>query len=152
VLSSRQFGQLSGELRSKGGFSVNIHTGERPTSGIMVSDLQGERSMPLRGTTGAHIQAYAEENKGKRLRGPNRYLGGWAQRDVRPQQAVLDRSTRYPDTPLGRSKGYVRMVANVQKAAYDVGKDSYIQNPARQGTADVGIEKIMRRMRGENVA
>lgn len=143
----RLFSQLSGELRSKGGFSVNLHTGERPSSGIMVSDLVGEKSRPLRGTTGAHIQAYAAQNKGKRLRGPNRFLGGWADQDVKPAQAVLDRSTRYPDTPLGRSKGYVRMVANVQKAAYDVGKDAYIANPAHQPDP----VKWAKRIRGQNV-
>ena len=147
MLSPRQFGQLSGELRSKGGFSVNIHTGERPTSGIMVSDLKGERSRPLRGTTGQHIQEYAEENKGKRLRGQQRYLGGWADRDATPHQAVLDRSTRHPDTPLGRSRGYVRMVANFQKSAYDVGKDSYINNPAHMDDP----AKRMARIQGKNV-
>jgi len=150
VLSSQQFGELAGELHTKGGFSVNVHTGERPTSGIMVSDLRGERQFP-KGATGPDIQAYAQENKGKRLqhtRQTQRYLGGWQE----GKTSYLDRSTRYPDTPHGRARGYTRMVANYQQAAYDVGKDSYITNPARQGSADVGLEKTMRRMRGENVA
>lgn len=147
MLSHKQFGDLAGELHSKGGFSVNVHTGDRPTSGIMVSDLQGERSHPLGEVTGQHIQAYAEENKGRRLRGQQRYLGGWADRDVSPHQAVLDRSTRHPDTPLGRSRGYVRMVANFQKAAYDVGKDSYINNPAHMDDP----AKRMARIQGKNV-
>jgi hypothetical protein len=137
-------------LRSKGGFTVNVHTGERPTSGYVVADLQGERKMPLRGTTGRDIQAYAETKGGKRLTGPHRYLGGWADKGAKPQQAVLDRSTHYPETPWGQSKSYVRMVANFQKAAYHVtsatsGTD--IDNPAHMDDP----VKRMRRFRGENV-
>jgi len=150
ALNSEQFSGLAGELRTKGGFSINVHTGERPTSGIMVSDLRGERQYPG-GASGGDIRAYAEEQGGKRLqhtKTTQRFLGGWHEGDT----SYLDRSTRYPDTPHGRARGYVRMVANYQQAAYDVGKDSYITNPARQGAADVGLEKTMRRMRGENVA
>ena len=43
------------------------------------------------------------------------------------------------------------MVANLQKAAYDVGHDSYIDNPARQGSADRGPMGSLRRMSGQNV-
>lgn len=140
------FSQLSGELRSKGGFSVNVSTGERPTSGYMVSDVEGEKSRPLKTTRGRHIQAYAEEHKAK-LKGANRFLGGWAERDVKPQQAVLDRSTRYPETPLGHGQAYVNMVSNVQRSAYHVSKDAYIANPAYEADP----VKRMRRMQGRNV-
>ena len=147
ALSSQQFGDLAGELHTKGGFSINVHTGKRPTSGVMVSDMIGERQLPARQATGPAIQSYTEESKGKRLRGPNRFLGGWKEGDT----AYLDRSTRYPDTPHGQARGYVRMVANLQKAAYDVGHDSYIDNPARQGSADRGPMGSLRRMSGQNV-
>lgn len=148
MLSPRQFGGLSGELRSKGGFSVNIHTGERPTSGYMVSDLQGEQKRPLRGTTGRDIQAYAETKGGKRLSGPHRFLGGWADKEAKPQTAYLDRSTHYPESEWGHAKAYTRMVANFQKAAYHVTTDSEIKNPAHMDDP----VKRMRRLRGENVA
>ena len=151
MLSNQQFGELAGELRDKGGFSVNIHTGERPTSGVMVSDLRGERSQPLARTSGADIQSFAEENKGKRLRGPNRYLGGWADTEQKPSMAYIDRSTRYPNTPHGRARGYVRMVANFQKSAYDVGKGSLIPNPALPQDQPRNLERSMRRMQGQNV-
>jgi hypothetical protein len=151
MLSRQQFGDLAGELHTKGGFSVNIHTGERPTSGMMVSDLRGEKSMPLATTRGEDIQSFAEENKGKRLRGERRYLGGWADREQKPAMAYLDRSTRYPDTPHGQARGYVRMVANFQKSAYDVGKDAYIPNPAQPQDQPRDLQRSMRRMQGQNV-
>jgi hypothetical protein len=145
VLSPRQFGQLSEQLR-KGGFTANIHTGEQPTSGYVVSDLQGERSRPLRSTRGRHIEAYAREHEAA-LTGPERYLGGWARRHVRPQEAVLDRSTRYPETALGHSRAYVGMVANRQESMYQVSNRDYPENPAYEKDP----VKWMRRIQGRNV-
>jgi hypothetical protein len=114
----------------------------------MVSDMRGEQSHPLHGVTSQHIQDYAQQKGGKRLTGPHRFLGGWADKDVQPHQAVLDRSTRYPETPLGGSQAYVKMVANRQKAAYHVSKDSYIDNPAHEPDK----VKWARRIQGQNVA
>lgn len=139
-------------MRREGGFSVNIHTGEQPTSGYMVSDLRGERSKPLRHLTGKDIQDYAMQKGAKRLSGPHRYLGGWADRDVSPHTAYLDRSTHYPETDWGKSKAYVRMVANAQKSAYHVGQDAIIPNPAIPQDKPRDLGKIMRRMQGQNVA
>lgn len=116
----------------------------------MVSDLQGEQAMPLHGTAGRHIRAYAQEHQAA-LTGANRFLGGWADTDVRPSQAVLDRSTHYPETPLGQSQSYVKMVTNAQKSRYNVGKDRVESNPAIPGDQPRDLGKIMRRMKGENV-
>jgi hypothetical protein len=151
VLSSQQFGALAQELHTSGGFSVNVHTGERPTSGIMVSDLRGEHSQPLSTIGGRDIQSFAEQGKGKRLRGPNRYLGGWADTEQKPSMAYIDRSTRYGDNPLGQSQAYVRMVANQQKSAFDIGRGALIPNPAHPQDQPRNLQRSMRRMRGENV-
>jgi hypothetical protein len=145
MLSSQQFGDLAGELHTKGGFSVNVHTGERPQSGYMVSDLRGEKKMPLSEVQGSDIESYARQKKGKRLMGPHRFLGGWANQE--DANAYLDRSTHYPDTPWGQSKAYVRMVSNNQKAAFDVGRSREIPNPAYEGD----VRKRMARMQGQNV-
>jgi hypothetical protein len=146
MLSNQQFGGLSGELRRSGGFSVNVETGERPTSGIMVSDPGGEEQRPLRQTRGPDIKAYAQAHA-EHLKGGNRFLGGWKE----GRTAYLDRSTRYPAEGLGASHAYLAMVGNRQKAAYNVGTGQEISNPARQGRYDVDEMTSIRRMRGENV-
>jgi len=145
VLSKQQFGDLAQELRREGGFSVNVHTGERPSSGTMVSDPRGERKAPLAQTHGPDIEDYARTHA-QHLRGENRFLGGWKEGGT----AYLDRSTRYREGE--ESRAYVHMVTNRQKAAYNLTQDAEITNPARQGRYDVSEEKAMRRMRGENVA
>lgn len=117
----------------------------------MVSDLQGERSLPLRSTTGQDIAAYAGQKKGKRLTGPRRFLGGWADKDATPQRAVLDRSTHYPDTPLGDARSYVRMVKNAQKSRYVVHTEDVEPNPAMPQDQPRDLDKVMRRLKGENV-
>jgi hypothetical protein len=151
MLSPRQFGELGADLQSKGGFSVNINTGARPITGYMVSDPQGEEKRPLSATRGKHIEAYARQHE-QALQGPGRYLGGWADKDVAPHQAYLDRSTRYPESKLGRSQGFVNMVANFQKSMYHIDQDATVPNPAQPQDKPVDLAKSMRRMRGENVA
>jgi hypothetical protein len=151
VLNRHQFGQLSEALQRKGGFSINIHTGHEPTSGYMVADFGAERTRPLQTTRGHHIEAYARQHE-RALTGPNRYLGGWADTGVQPHEAALDRSTLYPETPVGHAQGYTNMVANFQKALYHVTTGKDITNPAQPQEGKVDALRSLRRMRGENVA
>jgi len=146
MLSRKQFSGLSHQLHDPnvGGFSVNMQTGKSPSSGIMVSDLAGEQKSPLSGTHGPDIEAYARANK-KHLAGKDRFMGGWANKGT----VYLDRSTRFPATPLGRAQGYVHTVANNQRAAYDIGADSDVFT--QPGFVE-DKRKAMRMLRGENVA
>jgi hypothetical protein len=148
VLNPRQFGQLSGQLRREGGFTVHIGTGQQPKTGIMVSDPpeQSEQRTSLQETHGPEIGAYARKHE-QALQGPERHLGGWVKEDTKPKQAVLDRSTRYPETPLGESQAYVHTVANRQEAAWHLGRSEPIDNPAYEADP----KRWIRRIQGQNV-
>lgn len=107
--------------------------------------------MPLHGTAGRHIRGYAQEHE-TALTGSNRYLGGWADTDVRPHTAYLDRSTHYPGTSLGHAQAYVKMAANFQKSLFNAGTKDIEPNPAMPQDQPRDLRKSMRRIQGLNVA
>jgi hypothetical protein len=107
-VSRVQFGELAEKLNNPGeygsGFSVKTsgpNTGETARDvylvGGMTSAPEGVLNRPA---TGEDIRSYARTHAGE-LEGENRWLGGWGPQELK-EQAILDVSTSFPPTDMGR--------------------------------------------------
>lgn len=157
MLSPYQFHGLSDQLRKQGGFTVNVNTGEQPSSGVAVAEPGNEVRMI--NAKGGSIANYAAE-RSTLLSQPGMHLGGW---DAGPlpgppggreggafemtydssgtgtvskhhnirHEDVLDVSRVIPEHPLGHHIADVhhRMHVNRQDAAFDLGRGVEIPNP-----------------------
>lgn len=130
-LNGAQFGQVLKNTLEKGGDSVNVVTGQRPTTGFMVSDENSETRVSAEGLDVDRITRHVDKH-GAVLRGdPEAHLGTW--RDARYSESgdmvpspldtvYLDVSRRY-HAPL---RAYMAGERENQKAIYDVAKDETI--------------------------
>src|ERR1700679_2414078 len=92
-LQRGQFEKLAEEANANpGGFSVDVKTGRKPRSGIMVSQAGSERRL-THPTTGGHLEQYAGDYK-EPLEAPGAKFGTWHPKDGPKVDA--DVSMRFP--------------------------------------------------------
>lgn len=144
MLSHGQFKDLAKTLRSGGGFSVNVNTGQSPETGFMVAAPGSrEQKRPAATVEGRHIHAFATAQDNKpQLSRSDRYLGGWGGRTV----ASLDVSQNIAHDPKvaegygtdvahadAREKALGALYVRNEEAAYDLNK----KNPDGSTGADL---------------
>lgn len=129
--------------RKSGGFTVNVGTGDEPTSGIAVGIPGHERQIPSRETTVGDLRGYVHENA-ETLRRPGMHFGGWKPRGTTqgssPSEVSLDvsrvvpvkESSEYPESVMHAdavTSAYDLMHAYDQEASFDLGTFKEIRNP-----------------------
>ena len=144
MLNNTQFADLGKTLRSGGGFSVNVNTGESPQTGFMVAAPGSkEGKYPAATVHGGQVQAFAQRpDNAKELSRSDRYLGGWGGRTV----ASLDVSQNIAHDPKvvaeygtdvahadAREKALGALYVRNEEAAYDLNK----KNPDGSVGADL---------------
>lgn len=101
---------LSRQLQTEGGFSVDPYTGQTPQSGSMASAFGAEEQYP--GTVSpSQIESYAQR-RGPHMQSTGAYMGGWQDDDT----AYLDQSRRFGDRDQAMEYGR----RNAQRAMYDL--------------------------------
>lgn len=92
------------ERTLKGGYTVDLKTGQEPTTGTMVSIPGHEKQIPTPELNPSSVVAYGEDPSNKNLlSSPEMYLGTWRSDDDKEvgDAGYLDVSKNYPDTPQG---------------------------------------------------
>lgn len=139
VVSAKQFGALFNP--DEQGFSVNVETGEAPTSGYMVAMAGTERTIPSSLIHPSDLHRYVEEHQG--LRKIDRYFGGW--NDPDRSQVDLDTSMNMPSGgPLDESAARVAMIRHQQRSMYHVDTGNLVTNPYHGQSVEVAHEDIKR--------
>jgi hypothetical protein len=114
-------GRVVNKTATEGGYSVNLPSGQRPTSGLMMgqypnADPRNTVIPPSLGPLSrAHVSEFVEKNKGP-LRAENKYLGTWRDTDG---TVYLDVSRRFDPDELRQAVKYGERTG--QLAGYDVG-------------------------------
>ena len=128
VLSKGQFEKIAAGLAQPGetGFSVNIVTGESPTSGYMVSEPDTEEDVPV--GPARPLVGFARNHKEALVR-PGAHMGGW--KPEGSDVAFLDRSRNIdePSNPDVLTSAMDIALAHRQEAIYDVAGDRSIMSP-----------------------
>ncbi len=140
---------LSDRMRTQGGFTVNVETGEHPTSGFSVAD-HGREETHLPGERRSHAH-YVQKNIGA-LSQPGKYFGGWRETGEggKPKMDYFDTSSVYPASKAGKTQARLGSFANNQKAHYSLHEGVEEENPGYEGDAGAQARR-MKRMQGRNV-
>lgn len=92
------------ERTKAGGYTVDVKTGQEPTSGTMVSIPGHEKPVPIPKLTPETVSEYGESTENKPLlESKDMYLGTWrsdADKEI-GDAGYLDISKKYPDTSRG---------------------------------------------------
>jgi len=120
MLSPQQFGDLHSDLMNPkvSGFTVDPKTGERPTTGWMVSRPGHEEKYRSYKGGPERLSTYADKHEGA-LSEPGAHMGGWHSQGT----AYLDVSHRHEDTHKGGVEAIVDMHRHHQEAIYNLGAD-----------------------------
>ena len=141
VVSTQQFGHLFNP--DKSGFSVNMQTGESPTSGYMVAQSGSERSFSAPLMHPEHLHQYATDYAAQ-LGGSDRYFGGW--NDVEAGRVDLDASVNMPSGgPVEHAAAKVAMIRHGQRSMYNVDSNDLEWNPYHGQSVEVAHHDIKRR-------
>jgi hypothetical protein len=131
ALRRQQFAEAAKNLRTQGGFSMNMRTGKAPTQGWMVarrSDTDLEPIRPaeatgegLRAIRGRHANAYAQEG----------HMGGWVDKDM----GEVEPSKRFRRFMPAQAA----MHEHGQKAMFNVGNQRSYWNSSHPDFAEGGL-------------
>ena len=128
--------QFAETVKEKGGATVNIQTGESPTSGVMVSRYGSEKQVP--GVPSPEVvDSYIDQHKAT-LSQAGSFMGGWSEHGT----TYMDESLNFGDRRKARSFGR----ENAQRALYDLDADKsmrirYEPRMSPEGTLFEGFRK-----------
>jgi hypothetical protein len=126
VLNRSQFKEFTANTVS-GGDTVHLETGERPTSGYMVSEAGAERRIPADDLHTSDVVHYARDHRDT-LSAPDAYMGGWTSEGT----SYLDVSRRHAILGEAQAAG----VRNNQLAIYDLDHGDEITLQKRTSSID----------------
>lgn len=123
------------ERTKGGGYTVDLKTGEEPSTGTMVSIPGHEKAIPISDLTPTEVVNYGEEPANKKmLEAPDMSLGTWRSSDDQTigDAAYLDISKNYPDTPTGAQSARAAAMEGAQWGLWNIDREvteSNIANP-----------------------
>jgi hypothetical protein len=138
-LSDAQFSGLHKQLKTEGGFSVDVKTGKSPTVGYMVAIPGHEEQIRSVNVAPAHLKEYVQKH-GADLDRKGAHFGGWDNKAKGDTSLDIAKNIK-PDKKVARKYGasvakadaltstHDLMLASNQEAAYDVKTGKDVDNP-----------------------
>ena len=129
MLSDQQFADLSSQLETAGGFTVNPRTGKSPSTGWMVGQRIHTHVEP--GIAPPESIKGFTESRAVTLSSPGGHLGGWRSPEG---ETHLDVAHRKPETPAGRSQARRALVATGEQESFKLSTFEGDVNPTSPET------------------
>lgn len=127
------------ERTKEGGYTVDLKTGQEPTTGTMVSIPGHEEPVPMEKLNPKSVTAYGEAPENKALLGKEgMYLGTWrsdADKSI-GDAGYLDISQNFPDTAEGAKEARKAAMEGSQWGLYNIDRGLTEHNIAHPGVRE----------------